>query len=93
MDLVKPISMDVLEALGPTHDVCQVAGNKVKRFCHRIRLHVLPRRCVMDLSGTASRAKLPPPAQVTEDIATDILFTTGTRTPKRAEAFEDINDG
>ena len=33
MDLVKPISMEVLEALGPTNDVCQVAANKVKRFC------------------------------------------------------------
>ena len=32
-------------------------------------------------------------AQVTESTAADILFTTGTRTPKRAEAFEDINDG
>ena len=28
MDLVKPISMEVLEALGPTHDVCQVAAKQ-----------------------------------------------------------------
>jgi hypothetical protein len=28
MDLVKPISMEVLEALGPTYDVCQVAAKQ-----------------------------------------------------------------
>ena len=33
MDLVKPISMEVLEALGPTHDFAKSLGNKVKRFC------------------------------------------------------------
>ena len=33
MDLAKPISMEVLEALGPTHDgLPSGAGNKVKRF-------------------------------------------------------------